>query len=752
MVGKEASAVKTANALVAVHTLLKPYKYFQNPGMDKEAAPPELEAIVKALLEPFSACSTFSPPGRSPPPPRKTATRRRLLARRQPRRRPARQRRPPSHPPQVFPPHRRGVHAERARPESSALARGARQTFGARALVENDGASLRGTSRARGEARRANAHLARHPTPTPRRSRAAAGVRARGGVRGRHRDAAPRVDREPPSTASRLCALCFDLLARVSETAAGFRLLAPDFGRLLETAVFPALCASPEDETDWDEDEEEYLQKNLPTDADDPTGFNEELYAPRQSAANLLGLLAERGSSGGAPGDDKSDKNDKGKRKKGGAKSKSGARRPSSSPGDVTLRFLERFAVPTPSADIRASSSYYGALVAYGALAGWLGGNAPSGTVNTLARQRVLPALEPGAIGESTLAVMIRANACWALGELAATEALPETLAHAALLRQLTDPAGADAPALRSAAASATAAAIRASCWPEDWTPLLSAAASAASGMMTVGGGGGDDENDASRLRLRLRLIAVAAEAAPEHCGVAAVASPLAASLARAASSRTPPPPATLPPLVETALEALVAAGRMPRRRLRMRTPTSTTTTSPNRRTRISRRWRRISATRSDARGRLRRGVWTRGARRATRTRERTWTRTRRRAHRRRVAWATVRVSCPARCVGVPTPPPAPARRSARSSRRTPDSSASGTRGKRKRRSPRSPSSPTPLAPFDAARWSSRTRRRSRRSSTRTRGSSPPPPMPRRRWDARARVDARTPSSRSRAW
>ena len=53
MVGKEQSPVKTANALVAVHTLLKPYKYFQNPGVDKEAAPPELEAIVKALLEPL---------------------------------------------------------------------------------------------------------------------------------------------------------------------------------------------------------------------------------------------------------------------------------------------------------------------------------------------------------------------------------------------------------------------------------------------------------------------------------------------------------------------------------------------------------------------------------------------------------------------------------------------------------------------------------------------------------------------------
>jgi hypothetical protein len=53
MNGKEKSAVKTSNALIAVHTLLKPYKYFHNPGMDKEAAPPELEAIVKALLEPL---------------------------------------------------------------------------------------------------------------------------------------------------------------------------------------------------------------------------------------------------------------------------------------------------------------------------------------------------------------------------------------------------------------------------------------------------------------------------------------------------------------------------------------------------------------------------------------------------------------------------------------------------------------------------------------------------------------------------
>ena len=89
--------------------------------------------------------------------------------------------------------------------------------------------------------------------------------------------------------------------------------------------------------------------------------------------------------------------------------------------------------------------------------------------------------------------------------------------------------------------------------WPEDGTPLLTAAAAAAAPER-----GGEDDADASRLRA-IRLIAVAAEAAPEHCGAPATATALAAALARAASGRTPAPPATLPPLVEAALEALVA-------------------------------------------------------------------------------------------------------------------------------------------------------------------------------------------------
>eukprot|EP00959_Pyramimonas_sp_CCMP1952_P474884 9503900-Pyramimonas_sp.AAC.1 len=52
MNGNSASPILTANALEAVHVLLKPYKYFRDPTAVKESAPPELEAIVQQLLTP----------------------------------------------------------------------------------------------------------------------------------------------------------------------------------------------------------------------------------------------------------------------------------------------------------------------------------------------------------------------------------------------------------------------------------------------------------------------------------------------------------------------------------------------------------------------------------------------------------------------------------------------------------------------------------------------------------------------------
>ena len=556
MVGKEQSPVKTANALVAVHTLLKPYKYFQNPGSEKETAPPELEAIAKALLEPLLGMLGILATG--------TLT---------------------------------AAAAENGDPTAAAAAHNAADQPGNDALLHTLLKCFHHTIAAympvamvpslqrwlevlakileqapafkfdderlhapRGKAvkrviqammslvTRHRRHVDKFLPTVCSHATALASTLA-------NRRLASTGDEPMNAVQSRQCALCFDLLARVSETAPGYKLLAPNFATLLESAIYPALCASAEDEADWEEDEEEYLQKNLPADTDDPTGFNEELYAPRQSAANLLGLLAERGSAGGSAGGGGGA--DGGKRKKGGAAKAKGKRGVSSTPGDVATRYFERFQPPgSPGApnDPAAMSSYFGVLIAYGALSKWMASYGGKASTNTLARQRVLPVLAPGAVDSSSIAgCAVRAAACWALGELSDTEALPEEPTHAALLHALTDPIGKTQPALRSAAASGIAAALHASCWPKNWEPLLTAAAAVVNDASSE-----TEENDASSLRA-LRLITVAADVAPEHCGAANLALPLAAALARAAASRTPAPPATLPPVVETALEALVA-------------------------------------------------------------------------------------------------------------------------------------------------------------------------------------------------
>eukprot|EP00899_Mesostigma_viride_P009321 jgi/Mesvir1/18390/Mv14271-RA.1 len=53
MEGKGTSPIKTENALVATLTLCKQFRFFQNPTLAKEEAPPELEAVTQQLLEPL---------------------------------------------------------------------------------------------------------------------------------------------------------------------------------------------------------------------------------------------------------------------------------------------------------------------------------------------------------------------------------------------------------------------------------------------------------------------------------------------------------------------------------------------------------------------------------------------------------------------------------------------------------------------------------------------------------------------------
>jgi hypothetical protein len=63
-----------------------------------------------------------------------------------------------------------------------------------------------------------------------------------------------------------ILSLSFDIVSIILETGPGWQLLAPHFSDLLEKAIFPTLIMREMDIVEWEEDGDEYLQKNLPTD------------------------------------------------------------------------------------------------------------------------------------------------------------------------------------------------------------------------------------------------------------------------------------------------------------------------------------------------------------------------------------------------------------------------------------------------------------------------------------------------------
>ncbi|KAG6548715.1 hypothetical protein Mapa_009870 [Marchantia paleacea] len=96
---------------------------------------------------------------------------------------------------------------------------------------------------------------------------------------------------------------------------------------------------------EWEEDEDEYLRKNLPSDMDEASGWKEDLLIPRQSAINLLGLIA---TSKGPPTTVAAKKVAAIKRKKAGkGKGKDGQ----GTAGELlVLPFLSQFPLPPPEA------------------------------------------------------------------------------------------------------------------------------------------------------------------------------------------------------------------------------------------------------------------------------------------------------------------------------------------------------------------------------------------------------------------
>jgi hypothetical protein len=62
----------------------------------------------------------------------------------------------------------------------------------------------------------------------------------------------------------RIISLSFDVISRVLETGPGWRLVSPHFSSLLDSAIFPALALNEKDITEWEDDTDEYMRKNLP--------------------------------------------------------------------------------------------------------------------------------------------------------------------------------------------------------------------------------------------------------------------------------------------------------------------------------------------------------------------------------------------------------------------------------------------------------------------------------------------------------
>ncbi|XP_031112086.1 importin beta-like SAD2 homolog isoform X2 [Ipomoea triloba] len=261
------------------------------------------------------------------------------------------------------------------------------------------------------------------------------------------------------SLSERIVSLAFDVISRVLETGLGWRLVSPHFSSLLNSAIFPALVRNEKDMAEWEEDPDEYIRKNLPSELEEISGWREDLFTARKSAINLLGVIS---MSKGPPVVNSSLSS---KRKK-GEKSKKTTRR---SIGELlVLPFLSKFPVPS-DANIKIVNEYYGVLMAYSSLLDFLKEQKPGYTA-TLLQTRLLP-LYRAPLPEPHLI----ASANWVLGELASC--LPEEMSadiYSALMEAFITPdRDISCYPVRVSAAGAIAQLVENDYMPLEWLPLL---------------------------------------------------------------------------------------------------------------------------------------------------------------------------------------------------------------------------------------------------------------------------------------
>ncbi|KAK3007116.1 hypothetical protein RJ639_016185 [Escallonia herrerae] len=337
----------------------------------------------------------------------------------------------------------------------------------------------------------------------------------------------------------RVVSLAFDVISRVLETGPGWRLVSTHFSSLLDSAIFPALVMNEKDIAEWEEDADEYIRKNLPSDLGEISGWREDLFTPRKSALNLLGVIS---MSKGPPVVAFSSKRKKGEKNKPKGRSSMGEL--------LVLPFLSKFIIPT---DINVSStkslgffhsyfnfdSYYGVLMAYGSLLDFLSEQKPGNTA-TLIRTRVLPLYKV-----SPCQPYLVASANWVIGELASC--IPHEMSadiYSSLLRALTMPDMGDISCypVHVSAAGAIAGLVENDYLPPEWLPLLQVVV----GRVT---------NEYEETSIMLDLLGTLVEAGNED--IAPHIPHIITLLVRAISEYIPSDPDPWPQMVERGFAAL---------------------------------------------------------------------------------------------------------------------------------------------------------------------------------------------------
>ncbi|PWZ26664.1 40S ribosomal protein S4 [Zea mays] len=254
---------------------------------------------------------------------------------------------------------------------------------------------------------------------------------------------------------------CAIKISKQSIHLSGWRLVSPHFSSLLDSAIFLALALNEKDIEEWEEDTDEYMQKNLPSELDDISGWTEDLFTARKSAINLLGVIA---LSKGPPVASAASKRKKGDKNKGKSEM--------SSIGELlVIPFLSKFPIPSHGEDASsvAVQNYFGVLMAYGGLQDFL--TEKKDLTITLIRNRILPlySLDP-------CSPYLISTANWVIGQLAIC--LPEDMSssiYQSLMKALTMEYVEDITCypVCASASGAIAELIENSYVPPDWLILL---------------------------------------------------------------------------------------------------------------------------------------------------------------------------------------------------------------------------------------------------------------------------------------